>query len=373
MAEKDYYKILNVGRNASTDEIKKSYRKLAMKYHPDRNPGDKEAEEKFKEAAEAYEVLSDPEKRRIYDTYGYEGLKGSGFQGFSGFDDIFSNLGDIFEDFFGFSSSRGRRQGPRRGADLRYDLEISLREAAKGVTKDIEVAVLATCQSCGGSGAAAGSSPVRCPTCGGRGQTVRSQGFFSISTTCPHCRGEGTIIEKPCQKCSGRGKVNRTKKLSVKIPPGVDTGSKLRLRGEGEGGDRGGPSGDLYVFIFVKEDEFFKRYEDNIYCRIPISFPQAALGAEIEVPTIDDENVKITVPRGTQNGDRTTIRGRGMPILGSKRRGDQIVEFFVKVPKKLSKKEEELIRSLAEIEGTNSNKKKKSFIERIKDEFKEGL
>jgi len=371
LAKKDYYEVLNVGRNSTSDEIKKKYRKLAMKYHPDRNPGDKEAEEKFKEAAEAYEVLNDSEKRRIYDTYGHEGLRGSGFQGFSGFDDIFSSFGDIFEDFFGFSSSgRGRRQGPRRGADLRYDIEITLKEAAEGVSKEVEIAKLESCPDCGGNGAETGSNPTRCPTCSGSGQTIRSQGFFSISTTCPHCRGEGMIIENPCKSCSGRGKIKKTKNLSVKIPSGVDTGSRLRLRSEGEGGERGGPSGDLYVFIFVKEDEFFKRFENDIYCKIPISFPQAVLGDEREIPTLSGEEAVVKIPKGTQNGDRTKLKGKGMPFLQGRGHGDMIVEFYVTVPKKLSKKEEELIRSLAEIESNNANRKKQGFFEKLKNEFK---
>ncbi|MBI5375638.1 MAG: molecular chaperone DnaJ [Candidatus Schekmanbacteria bacterium] len=369
MVKNDYYQILGVKKEASQEEIKKTYRKLAMQYHPDRNPENKEAEEKFKEAAEAYEVLNDPEKRRTYDMYGHEGLKGAGFQGFSDAGDIFSNLGDIFGDFFGFSASGSRsRTGPQRGSDLRYDIQISLHEAAFGLEKEIEIERAETCHTCDGTGAKPGTKPARCPTCNGRGQVSRSQGFFSISTTCPHCRGQGVIIQNPCQKCSGRGKVEDKKKLSVKIPAGVDTGSKLRLRGEGEAGERGGPAGDLYVVIFVQEDELFKRYENDLYCRVGISFPQAVLGGEINAPTLEG-TTSVKVPKGTQNGDRITLRGKGMPVIRGMGKGDQIIELFVKIPTSISKREEELIRELSQFENSKETKQKKGFIDRLK-EFK---
>jgi molecular chaperone DnaJ len=347
----DYYETLDVNRNASSDEIKKSYRKLAMKYHPDRNPGDKEAEEKFKEAAEAYEVLSDPEKRDIYNRYGHEGLRGTGFQGFSGFEDIFSSFGDIFEDIFGFGSGRTRsRTAPRQGADLRYDLTISFMDSAFGTSTEIELEKFVQCAVCEGTGATPGTEPEICPTCQGRGQVTQRSGFFSISSTCPYCRGGGQIIKSPCQSCRGTGKAKEKKTVQLKIPPGVETGSRLRLRGEGEDGEFGGPRGDLYVFINVETHEFFERRGDDILCKIPISLTQAALGATVEVPTLNG-NEKIKIPRGTQYGKIFRLKGKGFPHLRGFGRGDQIVQTLVEVPTDLSKKEEKLLKELAKLRG----------------------
>ncbi len=350
MEDKDYYRILGVSRDASEEEIKKSYRKIAMLYHPDRNPGNKEAEEKFKLASEAYEVLRDPEKRQIYDRYGIEGLRGTGFTGFRGFDDIFSAFGDIFEDFFGFGSPYRRRTRARQGADLRYDLKISFREAAFGKETEIEIPKRVACEACHGTGAKPGTYPTQCPLCRGTGQVTRSQGFFTISTTCGQCRGEGSYIAHPCKECRGTGVVRRNKRIQIKIPAGVDTGSKLRIRGEGEPGEHGGPPGDLFVFIYVEPDDFFSREGDDVVCQIPISFPQAALGAEIEVPTLDGKK-KITIPRGIDSGEVLRIKGEGFPKSRGSGRGDQIVQVIVKTPKNLTKRQEEILREFEETMG----------------------
>ena len=348
--KEDYYKTLGVDRNTQPDEIKKRYRQLALKYHPDRNPGNKEAEEKFKEAAEAYEVLSDPEKRQIYDRYGHEGLRGTGFQGFAGFEDIFSSFGDIFEDIFGFSSGRRSRTAARAGADFRYDLKISFMDAAFGTTTEIELEKYQQCSDCGGSGAAAGSEPVVCPECNGRGQVTRATGFFSISTTCSRCGGTGQIIEHPCAVCHGSGKEKIRKSVQLRIPGGVETGSRLRLRGEGEAGEFGGPSGDLYVFIYVEPHEFFEREGSDILCKIPVSMTQAALGASVEVPTLNgDEKVKI--PKGTQHGKVFKLKGKGIPHLRGHGRGDQLVQTVIKIPTNLKGKEEKLLKEFAKLRG----------------------
>jgi molecular chaperone DnaJ len=352
MANRDCYKILGVSCNASADEIKRAYRQMALRYHPDRNPDDKDAEERFKEAAEAYEILRDPNKREIYDAYGYDGLKSTGFQGFRGFDDIFSSFSDIFEDFFGFSPLSSRR-GVSPGADLRYDLKISLVDAAFGKETEIEVFKRGRCELCNGTGAQPGSEPQVCPQCHGRGQVNRSHGFFTISTTCSYCRGEGRVIANPCKSCGGAGLVKKRKKVSLQIPPGVETGSRLRLRGEGEEGERGGPSGDLYVIIYVEPHEFFEREGDDIIWQVPISFTMAALGGEIEVPTLDG-NKTIQIPKGTQSGETFRLRGEGIPHLHGRGRGDQIIQTAVLVPKKLTKREAELLKEFATLEKDNS-------------------
>jgi len=348
MEEKDYYKILGVSRNATEDEIKKSYRKVAMEHHPDRNPGNKEAEEKFKIASEAYEVLRDPEKRQVYDRYGIEGLKGTGFTGFRGFDDIFSAFGDVFQDFFGFGTTQRRRTSARPGADLRYDVRISFLDAAIGKEAEIEIPKNLTCEACEGTGAKPGTHPTQCPSCKGSGQVTRSQGFFTISTTCSQCHGEGIIIPHPCKECRGYGKVKKTKKIQVKIPAGVDTGSKLRIRAEGEEGERGGPPGDLFVFIYVEPHDFFSREGDDVICQIPISFTQAALGAEIDVPTLNGTKA-LKIPRGTESGDIFKIKGEGFPRIRGYGRGDEIVQVMVKTPKNLTKKQEELLKEFEEL------------------------
>jgi molecular chaperone DnaJ len=351
MTKRCYYECLGVDRQSTDEEIKKNYRRLAMQYHPDRNPGDKDAEEKFKEAAEAYEVLSDKDKRDIYDRYGHEGLNGIGFRGFSGFDDIFASFSDVFEDIFGFGAGRSRsRTAGRAGADLRHDLKISFMEAAFGTSRDIDVRKTQSCSQCRGTGAAQGSAPETCRQCAGRGQVTQSSGFFTISTTCPQCRGQGRVITKLCSDCMGAGREKVTKTVHLKIPAGVETGSRLRLRGEGEDGENGGPQGDLYVFIHVEAHEFFERRDNNIYCQIPISFVQATLGATIEVPTLNGAE-KLKISRGTQNGAIFRLKGKGIPNLRGYGRGDQIIETVVKIPVNVNKKQEELLREFAKLSG----------------------
>ena len=354
MAEKrDYYEVLGVAKDASDKDVKKAYRKLALQYHPDRNPDDKAAEGKFKEAAEAYEVISDAEKRSTYDRFGHAGLRGSGFQGFSGTDEIFSAFGDMFADLFGFGGGgggRGRRGGPRRGADLRYDLPIDLVDAANGLSPEVTLTRSEPCEPCRGSGGEPGTDPTACGTCGGRGEVVSSQGFLQIRTTCPRCRGAGKMFAKNCEACAGRGAQERERTLTVNIPPGVDTGVQLRLHGEGEPGVGGGPPGNLHVVIHVRPHDQFERHGDDLVCRIDVSFPQASLGAEVEVPTLEGR-AKVDVPAGTQTGDLLRLRGQGMPNLRNKQRGDQIMQAFVKTPMKLSDRERELLEELAAIQG----------------------
>jgi len=364
MTKRDYYEVLCVSKSASPDEIKKAYRKLALKYHPDRNPGDKEAESSFKEAAEAYEVLRDTQKKQIYDQYGHEGLNGTGFSGFSDFDDIFSSFGDIFGDMFGFSSGRGgHRRRPSKGSDLRYDTSITLEQAAKGTEIDLEIPKTEVCESCNGTGAEPGTSPERCSACGGKGQLYRSQGFFTISTTCHVCKGTGQVIKKPCKKCRGQGTTVRKKQIKVKIPPGVDTGATMRVTGEGEAGELGGPSGDLYVFIDVKQHEIFKRLGDDLYVEMPVSFVQACLGTTIKVPTLDEDQ-ELRIKPGTQPGDIYTIKDQGIRHLRGGSKGSLKVGIIVEIPKKLTREQEELLRKFAEInddEIRESSKAKKLF------------
>lgn len=348
--KRDYYEVLGVSRSASDEDIKRAYRKLAMSYHPDRNPGDRESEEKFKEAAEAYEALRDPQKRELYDRYGHEGLSSTGFRGFSGFEDIFSSFGDIFEDVFGFSGRRRTSPAERPGADLRYDLKISFEDAAFGVNREIIVTKLDNCRVCNGSGAEPGTAPEICPRCRGTGQVTQTSGFFSISATCPQCRGDGRIIKSPCRNCRGSGRVQVERTVQVKIPPGVESGTRLRLRNEGEEGRLGGPSGDLYIFIHVEPHDFFQRDGNDIYCQIPISITQAALGGTIDVMTLEGMD-RLKIPKGTQNGKTFRLKGKGIPHLRGFGRGDQIVQILVKVPTNLNKKQEELLREFAKLSG----------------------
>lgn len=349
---KSYYEILGVNKDASADAIKKAYRKQAMKYHPDRNQGDASAESKFKEAAEAYEVLSDLQKRQIYDTYGKEGLRNSGYSGPGNSEDIFSHINDIFGDIFGFGGGgRGRRRDPNapvQGDDLRYDIRISFMEAVHGINRQVDITKKETCRTCEGTGARPGHKTQVCPSCQGRGQVIRSQGFFQVSTTCPHCNGSGQIITDPCNDCHGAGLVNRSKKVSVRIPAGVDTGSRMRLSGEGEGGRRGGPAGDLYVVIHVDDHEYFQREGQIIFLRLPVSMVRAALGCEADVPTIHG-TAKLKIPTGTQSGERFSLRGEGVPSLRGGGKGDMVVEVQVQTPKKLNKEQKELLRQFDEL------------------------
>jgi molecular chaperone DnaJ len=360
--KRDYYDVLGVNRTASEDELKSAYRKLALKFHPDRNPGDKEAEEKFKEAAEAYEVLRDREKRGLYDQFGHAGLEGSGFSGFGGFEDIFSSFGDIFEDFFGFQRGGGRsRSRAQRGADLRYDLTLSFMDAAFGRETEIEVGKLETCLDCRGNGCEQGHHPETCRQCGGSGQISRSQGFFTVRSACPVCRGHGQMITHPCPKCRGNGQVQVTKRVSVKIPAGVDNGSRLRLNGEGEPGAYGGPTGDLYVFIHVQPHDFFERRDNDVICQVTLSFVQAALGDTIAVPTLDGSKT-LDIPKGTQPGDVFYFHGEGVPSLRTRKRGDQIIQVVIKTPTGLSKKQEDLLREFAKLEKGKLSSKIKNML-----------
>lgn len=345
MSKRDYYEILEVSRTATDQEIKSAYRKLALKYHPDRNQGDKKAEEKFKEAAEAYAILSDGDKRARYDRFGHAGV-GGGPQGFdpsqfTGFEDIFGGLGDIF----GFGGG-GRRSGPQRGADLRYDLEIQFEQAAKGVETNIQIPRHEACDTCKGNGAAPGTSPTTCPQCRGTGQLRYQQGFFTVARTCSQCRGAGKVIAKPCPTCRGDGTVEQTRKLTVKIPAGIATGQRLRLAGEGEAGTQGGPPGDLYVVIFVREHKFFQRDGNNLHCSVPVPFTTLALGSEITIPGIDGaETVKI--PESTQTGTTFRLRGKGMPDVSGRGRGDLLVTVQATTPRKLTKEQKKLLEQLA--------------------------
>jgi molecular chaperone DnaJ len=349
VSKRDYYEVLGLSRTASDQDVKSAYRKLALKYHPDRNPGNKEAEEKFKEAAEAYSVLADTDKRHLYDRFGHAGLGGAatGFDPstFTGFEDILGGLGDIFGfgDMFGGGRRRG---GPQRGADLRYDLEISFEEAARGAETAIQIPRQETCETCGGSGAAAGSKPTTCPQCQGRGQLRYQQGFFTVARTCGQCRGSGQVIAKPCTTCHGAGRVQKERKLTVRIPAGIATGQRLRLSSEGEAGPGGGPPGDLYVVIHVQDHPFFQREGNDLYCEIPLSFPTLAMGGEIRIPTLDGDE-PFEVPEGTQTGTTFRVRGKGMPDVSGRGRGDLLVTVKVLTPKKLSKEQKKLLEQLS--------------------------
>lgn len=361
MTKRDYYIVLSVERVATEADIKAAYRKSALKFHPDRNPGDSDAEEKFKEASEAYEVLSDQQKRSTYDRFGHQGLSG---QGFSDVGDIFSSFGSIFEEFFGFSGGAGGgRTRARRGADLRYDMAISFEEAVFGCEKDIEFEKAVECAGCKGSRAEPGGKTT-CKACGGVGQVRRSQGFFSIQTACPSCRGQGETITKPCKTCSGRGAAMERKKISVKIPGGVDTGLRLRVTGEGEGGGSGGQAGDLYVVIHVNDSDQYVRDDNDIIFSQKIGIAQAALGCKLEIKTLDGEK-SIDVPAGTQHGNRLTIPGAGVPNLRGIGRGDFHVEFTVAVPRKLSKDQKELLEKFAEISGENAGGNSGGFFNKL--------
>jgi molecular chaperone DnaJ len=365
-SKRDYYEVLGVSRTASDQEIKSAYRKLALKYHPDRNAGDKEAEERFKEAAEAYSVLGDSDKKQRYDAYGHAGLGGAG-----GFDPtIFSDFGDILGDFFGFGDMFGRRSrgGPRRGSDLRYNLDLTFEEAVFGTETHIQIPRAETCKTCSGSGSAAGTEPERCSACGGAGQVTFQQGFFSVARTCGKCRGAGRVISHPCETCRGQGQVAVERKLQIKIPAGVDTGSQLRISGEGEGGTLGGPPGDLYVVVRAQEHPVFKRDGQSLFCEHPVTIAQAALGAQLQVPTPDGETAKVTLPEGTQPGAILRVRGQGVPHLGAKGRGDLHVLVRVVVPRKLSGEQKKLMEQLAKtLPEAELSEKDRSLFDRMKD------
>ena len=368
--KRDYYEVLGVSRNASAEEIKKAYRKLALNYHPDRNPGDKAAEEKFKEAAEAYAVLSDPEKRAQYDQFGHS-LGGSGFQGFQGFEDAFRGFGDIFgdlfDDFFG-TSPRGRTRG-RRGSDLEISVEITLEEVLKGKEISLEIPRRETCASCAGSGAAKGSKKSVCPECRGAGEIRMTQGFFSLRRACPRCQGEGERIEKPCPECRGEGRVPRRRKMNVKVPPGIDHGARLKITGEGEAGEPNGPRGNLYVRILVQSHSTLERQGNDLYCELLIPYTAAVLGGEVSVPTLDG-TVKLRIPAGTPSGKILRLREKGMPSLEDGRKGDLMIRIEIDVPARLNEKERQLLQELAkERKDSVASPRKKGFFDRLKKSF----
>jgi molecular chaperone DnaJ len=363
-SKRDYYEVLGVARGADGEEIKRAYRKLAMQYHPDRNVGDPEAEVKFKEAAEAYEVLRDSEKRQHYDRYGHAGLDGMNVPHFNDAQSVFDLFGDLVGDLFG---QRGRH-GPQRGRDGRVEVQLDLVEAAHGVTKTVTVNREELCNECGGTGARRGTRPVPCRGCGGRGVRRIRQGPFSIQQTCRDCGGTGTIVTDPCHECSGNGRVMAQRTLSVAIPAGVDNGTAVRLGGEGEAGDPGAPRGDLYCVVHVKEHPLFQRDGPHLICQVPITFSQAALGAEIEVPTLDGP-MSHSLKRGTQSGDVLRINGRGMPSLRGGRKGDLLVQLVVETPRQLTKRQEELFRELAELEQKHVSPQRKSFLDKLREFF----
>jgi len=367
-SKRDYYEVLNVTRTATDREIKSAYRKLAVKYHPDKNPGDAAAEDLFKEAAEAYAILSDVEQRARYDQFGHAGLRQTAPDfsgaGFAGFEDI---LGDIFGDIFG---SARKRSTVRRGADLRYDLEITLEEVLAGTSRSIQIPRLETCETCTGAGTAEGSHPIPCPTCGGFGQVRYQQGFFSVSRTCNHCRGTGKIIENPCTDCRGDGRIERERTLEVNIPAGIDSGSRIRHRGEGEAGAGAGPAGDLYVVVHVADHPQFERQDTNLYTTAPVSFGQAALGAEIVVPTLDGTE-NLSIPEGTQTGSVFRLKGKGLPVRGGRGRGDLYVAVSIVTPTGLNREQRKILEELARIESPASvpAADEKGLFDKVKDMF----
>ncbi len=370
--KKDFYEILGVHRNASADELKKAYRKLAMQHHPDKNPGDKKAEEKFKEISHAYDILQDEQKRAAYDRFGHDaftqGGNGGGGAGAAGFD-FGSGFADIFEDLFGnLGGGAGRRpaSGPARGADLRYNMEISLEEAFKGKQETINVTTAVACDSCQGVGGEKGSKPVTCTTCNGQGRVRATQGFFTVERTCASCQGMGKTIKDPCKRCAGSGRMRKEKTLSVTIPAGVEEGTRIRLTNEGEVGMRGGPPGDLYIFLSVKSHPLFTRDGVDIHCQAPIAMTTAALGGSMEVPTIDGGKVKVTIPEGTQGGHQFRLRGKGMSVLRSSHRGDMYIHAQVETPVKLNKKQRELLKEF-EKSGGHTSPQAESFFSKVKD------
>ena len=379
MSARDYYEVLGVGRHATESELKSAYRRLAMSHHPDKNQGSKDAEEKFKEAAEAYAVLSDPQKRAAYDRFGHAGL---GSQGGGGFDpSVFVGFEDILGDVFGFGDlfggGRRRRGGPQQGSHLRYDLEISFEEAARGTETTVQFPRAEACDTCRGSGAAPGSGPTTCPTCQGRGQMRYQQGFFTVARTCSQCRGTGQVIATPCATCRGEGRVTKDRKLTVRIPAGIATGQRLRLQGEGEHGAQGGPPGDLFVVVQVQDHPFFRRDGNDLYCEIPVSFPTLALGGEIRVPTVLGDPEPLKVPEGTQTGTTFRLRGKGLPDVSGRGTGDMLVTVQGAVPRKLTKTQKQLMEQLAkslpadsfEPRQTDAEHDDRNLFERVKDIF----
>ncbi len=371
MAKQDYYETLGVSKGASAEEIKRAFRKLAMKYHPDRNSGDKTSEQKFKNINEAYDVLKDEQKRAAYDRYGHAAFEQGGVRGASDFG-FAGGFADIFDEMFGeFVGGARRREGSNRGSDLRYNLEITLEDAFRGKQTTIRVSTLVNCEHCHGTGAEPGSRPVSCPTCHGRGRVRATQGFFTIERTCPSCQGAGRVIERPCRPCGGQGRVRREKTLSVNIPPGVEDGTRIRLAGEGEVGLRGGSPGDLYLFIGVAPHRLFQREGANIHCRVPLPMTTAALGGVIEVPTVDGGRARITVPAGTQSGHQFRLKGKGMPVLRSAARGDMYIQAIIETPVNLTKRQQELLREFEKAGNRGTHPESEGFFARVKEFFED--
>jgi molecular chaperone DnaJ len=377
MSKRDYYEVLGVSRTSTEAELKAAFRKLAMQHHPDRNPGDNECEHKFKELNEAYDVLKDGDKRAAYDRFGHAAFEQGGMGGAHGFGaDFGSTFADIFEGIFGMGGAArgggGRGQGRERGSDLRYNMEITLEEAFEGKTAQIRIPTSVTCEACSGSGAKAGTKPKACSTCGGAGKIRHAQGFFTLERTCPVCQGRGQVIDDPCKDCSGAGRVMRERMLSVNIPSGVEDGTRIRLSGEGEAGVRGGPPGDLYIFLSLAQHEFFQRDGADLYCRVPISMVTAALGGEFEVPAIDGSKARVKVPGGTQTGRRFRLTSKGMPVLRSKQTGDMYVQVSVETPQNLSKRQRELLAEFEKLSSDENQPESTGFFSRVK-EFLDGL
>ena len=376
MSKRDYYEVLGVSRTSTEAELKAAFRKLAMQHHPDRNPGDSECEHKFKELNEAYDVLKDGDKRAAYDRFGHAAFEQGGMGGAHGFGaDFGSTFADIFEGIFGMGGAArggGRGQGRERGSDLRYNMEITLEEAFEGKTAQIRIPTSVTCEACSGSGAKAGTKPKACSTCGGAGKIRHAQGFFTLERTCPVCQGRGQVIDDPCKDCSGAGRVMRERTLSVNIPAGVEDGTRIRLSGEGEAGVRGGPPGDLYIFLSLAQHEFFQRDGADLYCRVPISMVTAALGGEFEVPAIDGSKARVKVPGGTQTGRRFRLTSKGMPVLRSKQTGDMYVQVSVETPQNLSKRQRELLAEFEKLSSAENQPESTGFFSRVK-EFLDGL
>jgi molecular chaperone DnaJ len=375
MSKRDYYEILGVTRTVTEVELKAAYRRLAMQHHPDRNPGDAECEHKFKELSEAYDVLKDGDKRAAYDRFGHAAFEqgGGGAHGFGA--DFAHTFSDIFEDLFGMGGGRrggGRGQGRERGSDLRYNMEITLEEAFESKTAQIRIPTSVACEGCSGTGAKAGTKPKPCATCGGAGKIRHAQGFFTLERTCPVCQGRGQVIDDPCAACAGAGRVTRERTLSVNIPAGVEDGTRIRLAGEGEAGLRGGPAGDLYIFLSLAQHEFFQRDGADLHCRVPISMATAALGGEFEVPAIDGSKARVKVPGGTQSGRRFRLAGKGMPVLRAKQTGDMYVQVAVETPQNLSKKQRELLSEFEKLSSAETQPESAGFFSRVK-EFIDGL
>lgn len=374
MSKRDYYEILGVQKDADEKTLKSAFRKLAMQFHPDRNPGDAEAEQRFKELNEAYQALADPQKRAAYDRFGHDAFTQGGAGG-PGFGNDFSDfMSDIFENFFGETRGRGGRQGGgrERGADLRYNLEIGLEEAFQGKTESIVLPTSVSCEACSGTGAKPGSKPRACPTCAGHGRVRAQQGFFTVERTCPNCHGRGEVIDDPCGSCGGAGRVTRERTLSVNIPAGVEDGTRIRLAGEGEAGLRGGPAGDLYIFLSIKPHQFFQRDGADLFSRVPISMVTAALGGEFTTPTIDGSDAKVKIPAGTQTGKQFRLRGKGMPVLRSREVGDLYIQVVIETPQNLTKRQRDLLEEFEAECSKETHPESTGFLSRVR-EFFDGL